>query len=288
MHFSLRCHLCGTTFPPTALWVCDQCLGPLEVTYDYAAIAPLVSRALIESRPKNLWRYREFLPIANEPLTGLHSGFTPLVRADRLAKRLGVRELYVKDDSVNHPTCSYKDRVVSIAATRAVELGLQRVRLRVDRQPRQQRRLARGEARPRLLGLHPRRPRARQGHRRRGLPAAHHRRARQLRRRQPAVHAGRGSVSVGIRQHQPARLLRRGREDLRLRDCRAARLALPAARRVAGRRRHAAAAHPQGIHRAARGRTGRWRAAVDPRRTGRRMRTGRSRARRTAWNSPSR
>ena len=123
MHFSLRCHLCGTTFPPTALWVCDQCLGPLEVTYDYAAIAPLVSRALIESRPKNLWRYREFLPIANEPLTGLHSGFTPLVRADRLAKRLGVRELYVKDDSVNHPTCSYKDRVVSIAATRAVELG---------------------------------------------------------------------------------------------------------------------------------------------------------------------
>ena len=123
MHFSLRCHLCGTMFPPTALWVCDQCLGPLEVTYDYAAIAPLVSRALIESRPKNLWRYREFLPIANEPLTGLHSGFTPLVRADRLAKRLGVRELYVKDDSVNHPTCSYKDRVVSIAATRAVELG---------------------------------------------------------------------------------------------------------------------------------------------------------------------
>jgi threonine synthase len=123
MTFSLRCHLCGTTFPATALWVCDQCLGPLEVTYDYAAIAKLVSRDLIESRPKNLWRYREFLPIEHEPLTGLHSGFTPLVRADRLAARLGVRELYVKDDSVNHPTCSYKDRVVSVAATRAVELG---------------------------------------------------------------------------------------------------------------------------------------------------------------------
>ena len=123
MNFSLRCHLCGTKFPATALWVCDQCLGPLEVTYDYAAIAPLVSRELIESRPKNLWRYREFLPIEKEPLTGLHSGFTPLVRADRLARRLGVTELYVKDDSVNHPTCSYKDRVVSVAATRAVELG---------------------------------------------------------------------------------------------------------------------------------------------------------------------
>jgi threonine synthase len=123
MNFSLRCHLCGTTFPATALWVCDQCLGPLEVTYDYAAIARVVSRELIESRPKNLWRYREFLPIEHEPLTGLHSGFTPLVRAERLAKRLGVRELYVKDDSVNHPSCSYKDRVVSVAATRAVELG---------------------------------------------------------------------------------------------------------------------------------------------------------------------
>jgi threonine synthase len=123
MNFSLRCHLCQASFPATALWVCDQCLGPLEVTYDYAAIAPLLSRETIERRPKNLWRYRELLPIEGQPRTGLHSGFTPLVRADRLARHLGVRELYIKDDSVNHPTCSYKDRVVSIAATRAVELG---------------------------------------------------------------------------------------------------------------------------------------------------------------------
>lgn len=123
MHFTLRCHLCKTTFPARALWVCDQCLGPLEVTYDYDAIAPLLSRDLIERRPKSLWRYRELLPIEGEPRTGLHSGFTPLVRADRLARRLGVSELYVKDDSVNHPTFSYKDRVVSVAATRAVELG---------------------------------------------------------------------------------------------------------------------------------------------------------------------
>jgi threonine synthase len=123
MNFSLRCHLCQAQYPATALWVCDKCLGPLEVTYDYPAIARLVSRELIESRPEHLWRYREFLPIEREPLTGLYSGFTPLVRADRLAKRLGVGELYVKDDSVNHPTLSYKDRVVSVAATRAVELG---------------------------------------------------------------------------------------------------------------------------------------------------------------------
>jgi threonine synthase len=101
--------------------VCDRCLGPLEPVYDYAAIA--LTRAEIERRPKNLWRYRELLPIAGEPRTGFNSGFTPLVRCTRLAERLGVRELYIKDDSVNHPTLSYKDRVVSVAATRAVELG---------------------------------------------------------------------------------------------------------------------------------------------------------------------
>ena len=123
MSFHLRCHLCHAAFPAEALWVCDKCLGPLEVVYDYEAVARGFSREVIERRPKNLWRYRELLPVKGEPRTGLHSGFTPLVRADRLAARLGVRELYVKDDSVNHPTCSYKDRVVSIAATRAVELG---------------------------------------------------------------------------------------------------------------------------------------------------------------------
>jgi threonine synthase len=123
MSFSLRCHLCQAGFPAEALWVCDKCLGPLEVVYDYALSARTMSREAIERRPRNLWRYRELLPIKGQPRTGLHSGFTPLVRADRLAARLGVRELYVKDDSVNHPTCSYKDRVVSIAATRAVELG---------------------------------------------------------------------------------------------------------------------------------------------------------------------
>jgi threonine synthase len=123
MLFSLRCHLCQTRFPAEALWVCDKCLGPLEVVYDYDAVAGLLTREVIEQRPRNLWRYRELLPIKDAPRTGLHSGFTPLVRADRLARRLGVGELYIKDDSVNHPTCSYKDRVVSIAATRAVELG---------------------------------------------------------------------------------------------------------------------------------------------------------------------
>jgi len=118
----LKCHVCGTKFPALATYVCDQCLGPLEPEYDYASVT--LTRAEIERRPKNLWRYRELLPITGEPQTGFHSGFTPLVRCDRLAARLGLSELYIKDDSVNHPTLSYKDRVVSIAATRAKELGL--------------------------------------------------------------------------------------------------------------------------------------------------------------------
>ena len=117
----LQCHLCKTTFPAEAIYVCERCLGPLEPVYDYGAIR--LTHEQIAARPKNLWRYRELLPIEGEPRTGMHSGFTPLVRCDQLAKRLGVRELYLKDDSVNHPTLSYKDRVVSVAATRAVELG---------------------------------------------------------------------------------------------------------------------------------------------------------------------
>jgi threonine synthase len=117
----LQCHLCKAQFPAEALYVCDRCLGPLEPVYDYRAVR--LTREEIEKRPKNLWRYRELLPITGEPRTGFNSGFTPLVRCDRLAARLGVDELYVKDDSVNHPTLSYKDRVVSVAATRAVELG---------------------------------------------------------------------------------------------------------------------------------------------------------------------
>jgi threonine synthase len=119
----LQCHLCKAAFPAEAIYVCDRCLGPLEPAYDYSAIT--LTREDIARRPKNLWRYRELLPITGEPRTGFHSGFTPLVRCTRLAERLGVRELYIKDDSVNHPTLSYKDRVVSVAATRAVELGFE-------------------------------------------------------------------------------------------------------------------------------------------------------------------
>lgn len=123
----LRCRECGLAYPHEPLHVCDQCFGPLEVVYDYEAMRGRVTRKTIESRPRNLWRYRELLPVAGEPVVGPHSGFTPLVRAERLAAALGVKELYVKDDSVNHPTFSYKDRVVSVAISKAVEFGFQTV-----------------------------------------------------------------------------------------------------------------------------------------------------------------
>ena len=147
--FSLRCHLCQTVFPAERAvglrQVSRPARGGLRLRRDSAAR----SRAR-RSRAgrENLWRYRELLPIDGEPRTGLHSGFTPLVRADRLAARLGVRELYVKDDSVNHPTCSYKDRVVSVAATRAVELGFTVFACASTGNLAEQRRVARGAARP--------------------------------------------------------------------------------------------------------------------------------------------
>jgi threonine synthase len=123
----LKCRECGAESPIAPLHVCETCFGPLEVQYDYDAIRRTLTRELIESRPRNLWRYRELLPIEGEPHIGLHSGFTPLVRADRLAAVFGVKDLWVKDDSVNHPTFSYKDRVVSVAISKAIELGFDTV-----------------------------------------------------------------------------------------------------------------------------------------------------------------
>src|SRR5213080_3148828 len=123
----LRCRECGGETPVAPLHVCETCFGPLEVVYDYAAIRRVLTHELIASRPRNLWRYRELLPLDGEPRVGFHSGFTPLVRADRLAAALGVEELRVKDDSVNHPTFSYKDRVVSVAISKAMEFGFDTV-----------------------------------------------------------------------------------------------------------------------------------------------------------------
>jgi threonine synthase len=123
----LQCRECGQDYPKEPLHVCETCFGPLEIVYDYDAIGKAISREKIAARDKNLWRYRELLPIDGEPQVGMYSGFTPLVKAHRLAQALGVKELYIKDDSVNHPTFSYKDLVVSVAISKAIEFGFDTV-----------------------------------------------------------------------------------------------------------------------------------------------------------------
>lgn len=120
---NLKCRECGRLYPKEAIHICEFDFGPLEAAYDYDLISKHINRGIIESRPKTMWRYRELLPIDGEPTVGFQVGFTPLVRADRLACHLGVDELYIKNDTVNYPTLSFKDRVVSVALSRACELG---------------------------------------------------------------------------------------------------------------------------------------------------------------------
>ncbi|HUA33169.1 MAG TPA: threonine synthase [Candidatus Binataceae bacterium] len=124
---NLKCRECGQDYPISPVHVCETCFGPLEVTYDYAKIRAALTRSVIEKRPHNLWRYRELLPVESDPKIGPHSGFTPLVKMTRLGKELGLKNLYVKDDTVNHPTLSYKDRVVSVAISKALEFGFKTV-----------------------------------------------------------------------------------------------------------------------------------------------------------------
>lgn len=119
----LRCRECGHPYEATAQHVCSEvCFGPLEVVYDMERIKARVSRATIEAGPLSIWRYRDFLPIDSDPID-VGTGLTPLLRANRLARRLGLNHLYIKNDGVNMPTLSFKDRVVSVALTRARELG---------------------------------------------------------------------------------------------------------------------------------------------------------------------
>jgi threonine synthase len=119
---SLRCRECSRAYPVEALHVCEFCFGPLEVAYDYEAIKASISREKIAAGPTTIWRYADLLPASPDNPIDLGAGFTPLVRADRLAAELGLGELWIKNDTVN-PTGSFKDRVVSVALTKARELG---------------------------------------------------------------------------------------------------------------------------------------------------------------------
>src|SRR5256714_2510436 len=122
----LKCKECGHRVPVSPVHVCEQCFGPYEVEYDYGKMKGKVTRESIARGPKSLCRYKDLLPV-EKPVTGFHSGFTPLKRADRLAKELGCAQLYIKDASCNYPTYSYKERVVSIAISKAIEFGFDTV-----------------------------------------------------------------------------------------------------------------------------------------------------------------
>jgi threonine synthase len=124
---NLRCRECGTDYGLEARYVCDRCFGPLEVAYVHDVRDVDSTRRRIQGGPQNIWRYHDFLPLEGpqpRTRTGLPAGCTPLIRADRLAERLGVREVWVKNDAAN-PTHSFKDRVVSVASARARELGFE-------------------------------------------------------------------------------------------------------------------------------------------------------------------
>jgi threonine synthase len=119
---ALRCKECKTEYPLDARYVCEQCFGPLEVRYaSRAGQDPAEVKRRIQAGPYSIWRYADFLPV-ERPHSALGAGWTPLVRADRLAQQLGIGELWIKNDAAN-PTHSFKDRVVSVALARAQELG---------------------------------------------------------------------------------------------------------------------------------------------------------------------
>jgi threonine synthase len=119
---ALLCKECQATYPLEARYACETCFGPLEVSYDHSSLDPESAKRRIQAGPPSIWRYSDFLPFAEPPRTALAAGVTPLVRADRLAERLGLGEVWVKNDAAN-PTHSFKDRVVTVALAKARELG---------------------------------------------------------------------------------------------------------------------------------------------------------------------
>jgi threonine synthase len=118
----LRCRECGRDYDIAPVYTCEWCFGPLEVSYDYDAIRAALTRDVIASGPPSIWRYADLLPVERGQAVDLGAGFTPLVRADRLAAALGLGEVWVKNDTLN-PTNSFKDRVASVALSKAIEFG---------------------------------------------------------------------------------------------------------------------------------------------------------------------
>lgn len=120
----LRCRECGATYPAEPIYVCERCFGPLEVIYDYDALAAQPLQQIFESGPRSIWRYAPLLPVERVPEIDLAPGYSPLLPAPRLGRALGLRHLYVKNDTIN-PTWSFKDRVVGVAIAAARRFGFE-------------------------------------------------------------------------------------------------------------------------------------------------------------------
>ena len=275
----LVCRDCGRRLP--LLDTTSKCLGcgqGLDIDYDYELAKRRLGEIPPAEREINIWRFEELLPIVDaraQARVGLYSGRTPLIHADRLGAELGLKKLYLKDDSTSRPSLSYKDRVVSMAVARLLELGKEEIgcvstgnvgtavaslaaKAGVERL-----RLLSGEPRE---GQGPSLPRPW----RRGNPAR-----RQLRPGEPRLPRAGARQRHPVRQHHPAPVLRRGGEDGGLRGRRAARLAGPGPHRDPGGRWNPLLARPQGPERARDGRPGRNLTNQDQRRPGRRLRPDR-------------
>ena len=216
----LACRECDREFPLDPLNVCDFCFGPLEVRYDQGAIKARVTRELIESGPRSIWRYKDLLPVDDEYIVDLGVGYTPLQRADILARKLGMRELWIKNDTCN-PSWSFKDRVVAVASSRARQHGFDTLACASTGNLANAVSAHAARAGMRANRLHPARSGGRQGAGLGDLQPHDRVRERLLRRRQPALLGAGRQPRLGLRQHQCAALLLGGLADARVRGCRA-------------------------------------------------------------------
>ena len=206
---ALKCRECGREYPLEATHVCEFDFGPLEVAYDYDRIRKSLTREVIASRPQTMWRYRELLPVAHEPTVGLQAGFTPLIKADRLAKKLGIRELWIKNDAVNYPTLSFKDRVVSVALSRSKELGFDTVACASTGNLANAVSAQRRERRAEILRFHSVGFGAGQNFELADLRRERHWHQGPLRRSEPSLRRNRRQVRLGVREREHEAILRR-------------------------------------------------------------------------------
>ena len=285
----LRCRECGREYAAAPIYTCEWCFGPLEVAYDYDAIAAATSREKIAAGPLSLWRYADLLPVRTDAAVDLGTGFTPLVRADRLAAgarpRRGVdEERHPQPDELVQGPGGLRSRW----ARRSSSGSRSRPARRPATSPTPSPRTRRTPACVSYVFI-PAEPRTGQDRHHGDLQRQRRCDRRQLRRCQPPVRGARRAVRVGVRERQHAALLRGGIEDPRVRDRRAARMAGPRPCRRAGRERIAAHQDPEGFPGAAQGRPAR-RGAAGARvgRAGARLFTGRDGVDRAVRHDPTR